>query len=391
MPQIPHRKTVIIRHFENNIPPVHARAVYIDVDGYRNRPEWPERNIESPLTLFIANAQGRTWRGIEETWWVGGADAPNLRAAYYSQSSGWNPRLYAQAYTKFANAAREGSAEWGMNIIQYRQALKTFIQLVVTASTVITALHRTRKSAFLWLSQNKDASPESVRKRRRYVGAKLVRAKRAADRRRLSNEIWVLDQVSSTLLAYRYGVAPLVSDISATAEILSQPYKGSIGLRKQATTSWNGKRPEWADDWWEGKESVVLRATVSVINPNLGLANRVGLLNPQTWLWDAMPWSFVVDWWLPVGTFLSNLTALVGFNLDDASVTRTRVATGHWNPFISPKVKVESGTYNVKYKVRSVGSLPIPRSVPYGTGLGIQRGQNALALIAQTLTKKVLK
>lgn len=388
MPQTPHRKTVIMNHFAGN---ARDRALYVEIDGYRNRPEWPESNVESPLTLFIADAQGRTWRGTEELWWMGGADAPNLRAAHYSRSIGWNPRLYAQAYAKFANAAREGSAEWGMNVIQYRQALSTFVQLVVTASTVITALHRTRKSAFAWLSQNRDASPESVRKRRRYVGAKLVRAREAAERRRLSNEIWLLDQVSSTLLAYRYGVAPLMSDIAATAEILSQPYKGSVGLRKQATTPWSGKRPEWADDWWEGKESVVLRATVSVINPNLGLANRLGLLNPQTWLWDAMPWSFVVDWFLPVGTFLSNLTALVGFNLDDASVTRTRVATGHWDPFISPKVVVNSGSYYVKYKVRSVGSLPVPRSVPFGTGLGIQRGQNALALIAQTFTKKVLK
>lgn len=391
MPQVPHRKVVSVKHYETSHWPVSDRAIYVDIDGYRNLPEWPDRNVESPLTLFIANAQGRTWQGIEEPWWVGGADAPNLRAAYYSKASGWNERLYAQAYTRFADAARQGSAEWGMNVIQYRQALGTFIQLVVTASTVVTALHRTRKEAFAWLAKNRDSTPDSVRKRRRYVGAKLVRSKRAADRRRLSNEIWLLDQVSSTLLAYRYGVAPLMSDIHQTAQILSEPYKDNLALRKAARTSWSGKRPEWADDWWEGKESVVLRATVSVSNPNLALANRCGIINPQYWLWDAMPWSFVVDWFLPVGSFLSNLTALVGFNLQGASVTRTRVATGHWNPFISPKVNVKAGTYSVKYKVRSVGSLPVPKSVPYGKGLNIQRGQNALALIAQTLTKKVLK
>ena len=130
---------------------------------------------------------------------------------------------------------------------------------------------------------------------------------------------------------------------------------------------------------------------MSVHNQNLLLANRLGIINPQTWLWDNVPWSFVVDWWLPVGSFLSNLTALVGLTLDGASVTRTRAWAGTWVPERQrawPYDKVGDWRFERKRKCRTTWSLKINMKFPYGKGLGIQRGQNALALIAQKLRVK---
>lgn len=44
-------------------------------------------------------------------------------------------------------------------------------------------------------------------------------------------------------------------------------------------------------------------------------AQSLGLLDPLTLAWELIPFSFVVDWFLPVGTYLSQLTALNGLTL----------------------------------------------------------------------------
>lgn len=329
------------------------------------------------------------------------ADAANGAHAYKLTMYGWDSRLYAGAYAKFTDAARQGSAEWGMNIVQARKALKTFIQLSLTSATTIAAFVQAHRVGIAWLRNKPHASLRKVIAQREATDRRLRLARTASERRRLSNLLWTLDTVSGTLLAYRYGVAPLLKDLYTTAQEISEPFMDNVSLRKSSNRAiyWPGTA-EYGPA--TGKESVVLKATVSVSNPNALLANRLGLINPQLWVWDAIPWSFVVDWWFPLGTFLGNLTALVGLKLEDASVTRSLSFNAEYTPDKTfdayrksyPHITVTvtgGGQVSGKRKVRTTGSLPVPLSVPYGTGLGIQRGQNALALCAQLLKGKLNK
>lgn len=369
------------------------RARVVNIDGKVNKPEWPTQAPESPLELLIADCRGcEAWR----TSWVGSwylaMDALNMRSTYYASTTPWNERLYATAYTKFTDAARQGSAEWGMNIIEARKSLNTFVNLSLSAAALVSSFVAANRNAVRWLASHRDSTPRSVAKKSARLQNRLRAAKVKSERVRLSNEIWILDQVAAALLAYRYGIAPIMSDLAHTAQIMSSPYKDAVSLRKSAKSSWNGTDSAW-DDKWTGTESVVLRATCSVSNPNLLLANRLGLINPAVWLWEAIPWSFVVDWWVGIGNFAQNFTALVGLSLSSASVTRTRSWNGTW-VLAAPEVTyVPKGNmlFFGKRKVRTTGSLPVPLSASYGTGLNIQRGQNALALIVQQWTQKGLK
>lgn len=369
-----------------------GRASYFVLHGMHAKPEWPVKSVENPLSLSYQNAIGcvayyRFPPYPPASRWVN-QDAPNMRSYYYAHQLAWDERLYAGVYSKFVSAARQGSAEWGMNIVQARKALASFIQLALTSATTVTAFCQLNRRGLEWLRKNPSATPASVKRRRRKRGRELIRAKTSAERRRLSNEIWTLDQVTKTLLAYRYGIGPLMTDLATTAELLSKEFRDDVTLRRAASKPWNGLNKAW-DDKWTGTESVVLKATVSLSNPNLLLANRLGIINPQMWVWDLIPWSFVVDWWFPIGSFLQNFTALVGLSLNGASVTRTRAWSGTWIPTDpwNGGIYEPAGTmrFSGKRKMRETGSLPIPTSVPYGTGLGIQRGQNALALSAQKL------
>lgn len=371
------------------------RALYFNLHGAHNKPDWPSKQPESPLSLSISDTS-KCVAWAQNIQYPPGSryvslDAPNIRAYAQAHANPWDSRLYASAYSSFVEKARQGSSEWGMNIVHGRKTLATFVQLALTAGTTVAAFCLANRAGLQWLKNHSWATPNSVEKRRRKLGRHLVRAREASERRRLSNEIWILDQVSSTLLAYRYGVKPLMEDLYNTAQVLSGEFTEVVHLRKSAKRPWNASSQTW-DDSWTGEESVTLRATVSVSNPNLLLANRLGLINPQVWIWDATPWSFVGDWWFPVGSFLQNFTALVGLSLSGSSATHTRAWTGTWRPY-DPYGKIlykssSSMKFHGKRKVRVAAPLPIPLTVPYGTGLGIQRGQNALALIAQRLVKK---
>lgn len=49
-------------------------------------------------------------------------------------------------------------------------------------------------------------------------------------------------------------------------------------------------------------------------NPGLRQLNGLGLLNPALLWWELLPYSFVVDWFLPVGDVLTSLTAGIGMD-----------------------------------------------------------------------------
>lgn len=370
------------------------RALLFSMTSTRNKPLWPKVMVPGPLSLSRFDALGcQGWKTNDGDDLS--PDAPNTNSGYKLADDPWDNRLYATAYTKFASDARSGSGEWGMNALTWRKALGTLTQLALTSATSVAAIAKTSQAAWNYLRNNPATCENRLKGRRRWLANK--RAKDAKERRRISNEIYLLEQVSGLLLAYRYAISPLMSDIYQTMSMLSEPAPDEnstishrVSRRRVTPFNWDYGYP-YSSYGERGAftESVVLKCTTSVSNPNLHLATRLGLTNPLYWLWDSMPWSFVVDWWFGVGNFLDSFSATLGLELRDSSVTRTRTYAGEY--FIQkdfPQTYVFRGPVKHKLKQRVVGSLPFPTAVPYGNGLGIQRAQNALGLIGQMISKK---
>jgi hypothetical protein len=61
------------------------------------------------------------------------------------------------------------------------------------------------------------------------------------------------------------------------------------------------------------------------VRPNLSIAEpaALGFTNPLTVLWEVTPWSFVVDWALPIGRYLEQLSATHGWYFYDGCITTT--------------------------------------------------------------------
>lgn len=361
-----------------------------------NKPEWPAKTPHSPMHMLriVANSD-MDWR-YNESAWDPRIDIASLTR--YSIITAPQPRLYAKVQSLIANDLRDG-AEWGMNVIQYKKAWQTFLQLVVTASVIVTAFAKANKAGITYLSKRPRVTPKKLEREIRTKQQALAslrrkelakRIKLSDERRRINNELYILRTMAATLLAYRYGVAPIMSDIFKTHALMTQPSQDDFNIRLTRAV---GVRALPLDGWfterWDGSHRYTVRYTAKVDNPNVWLANRLGLLNPLYWAWDATPWSFVVDWWLPVGDVLQSYTAYLGLSWIDGSDTVS----------YKGKCKLEINYWGLKYhgsawfkgkdRTRLV-AFPNVTSLYFGKGLNVQRSQNALALIVQKLSPKRL-
>ena len=120
-------------------------------------------------------------------------------------------------------------------------------------------------------------------------------------------------------------------------------------------------------------------------------------LNPASMLWEAMPYSFVVDWVYNLGGYLRNLeTALVYCNqFVDGYVTYGEKTESIWTQkwsgtyASSNRIYDYSGGWTRTMKDRQkLYSYPFPRFPVLNPELGTGRLLNAAALLSQFLTGK---
>lgn len=121
------------------------------------------------------------------------------------------------------------------------------------------------------------------------------------------------ESVSGQWLEYHFGWAPLLGDIySASMVLTSDPnqfrQRGSCTMVYNTTVEQSQYREHITQ-----KIRSVCGAGIVVTNPNVALANTLGFLNPVQVAWDAVPFSFVIDWFVKVNQFLSRLNNMAGF------------------------------------------------------------------------------
>lgn len=133
------------------------------------------------------------------------------------------------------------------------------------------------------------------------------------------------EHIAQRYLEYVYGWKPLMQDIHGLID-LAKEQGGSplllhaVGRSKRNNTS----GPVTYNDSTgfrviktsgmevEYKGSTSIWARVDPDAKGLRMLNSLGLANPLSLAWELLPWSFVVDWALPIGSTLAALTAPAG-------------------------------------------------------------------------------
>lgn len=143
-------------------------------------------------------------------------------------------------------------------------------------------------------------------------------------------------------LEYQFGWLPLLSEIYDLAEY----YNARLhrGMRVSRSYSTNGgfsvSRGSTAIDRADRirKNGASAKAVVRtrVTNPTLRTLSEMGLLNPLSLAWDLMPYSFVVDWVLPISSILKSLLYEAGLQEDDSYSVTEHGSFSRYSPSCCP-------------------------------------------------------
>lgn len=283
-----------------------------------------------------------SFRDLEISWeshpiWPGRdvRAGSNIASIYLNDNDPYNVRqsAYNKAYAKFQRKVG-GQAGFGETIATYKQSFDL-------ATTIFGLLRR--------------PSAQIDKLYRRYKKDRTT----------------PLTDVPGAFLAYRYGIAPLFGDIEACISLLDSPVPPK---RIQATG-----RDSWSDDnklTWPYATSriaksagVKLGAQLELNNPNVYIAQRLGLTNPVALGWDLIPFSFVVDKIYNIGGYLHSFDDNFGLSMA--------------NPYVTTLIKTEGGEFH---------SHPEKGADGYGaTGVKMTRVPGGLPSPRPTITLSLSK
>jgi hypothetical protein len=181
---------------------------------------------------------------------------------------------------------------------------------------------------------------------------------------------------SNDILKVFFGYMPLMSDVQTCAELLSRDFDPQQveAYCKRADNSTTGssvvsnrwlKREEW---WYKAK----MGCEAQIDNPNLYLAQKLGLINPFATAWELMRWSFVVDYFVNVNQFVNSLTDQYGVALTEPYTRENMYRTGIW----CREVRASRSLPAVKLGVRQ-----------FSLGKDLSRLVTSSALLLQALTR----
>lgn len=143
----------------------------------------------------------------------------------------------------------------------------------------------------------------------------------------------VTGTLASRWLEFRYAVMPLIYDVYGVVEsFASLPLPYFIVTSKKKVT-----RNIAAEKWFptlngtgdngtlvkvKGMTGAEARIDCLPSNMPLILMSHFGVTNPAVIAWEATRLSFVVDWFVPVGDFLSQFDALLGYQVKGFSLSK---------------------------------------------------------------------
>lgn len=124
-------------------------------------------------------------------------------------------------------------------------------------------------------------------------------------------------QAANDWLQFQYGWKPLAQTIRDAEVLALQHLQKDHILYGNAVSKYES---DWSfpyrDENWDvkvsGSMSTVLQAKIS--NTTFHQLREGGLLNPASIAWELVPWSFALDWFVPVGATLEAMTAGVGLD-----------------------------------------------------------------------------
>jgi hypothetical protein len=121
-------------------------------------------------------------------------------------------------------------------------------------------------------------------------------------------------------LQWIYGIKPNLKDIHDACERLAHGYRNvGFDIHVSSNKHVSYSDPPGTGDFesegrWNCKGHVRCAYSARISNGYLDSLDSSGVLNPLSIAWEAEPYSFIIDWFVPVGNVLESLTATAGLD-----------------------------------------------------------------------------
>lgn len=251
---------------------------------------------------------------------------------------------------------------------------------------------------------------ELVRNHRTDELEKLYRNLKYARSLRKIREI--LKLISQIRLEVAYGWIPLMQDSFGLVQHLSEREKEAnraiITVKSRQKSQYTDSTTlttdvsgiHWQIDRFRRIEHELhMRLDYTKDNGALHELAQLGITNPASLLWEVTPYSFVVDWFYPIGDYLNRLDATLGMTFRGGSVSKkTTVKIEPRNRGFEPGTGVGiSGAFvpNGKGRIMSFNrdvysESPMVPPPSFKTGGSLSHVYNGAALLAQALANSKL-
>lgn len=140
-------------------------------------------------------------------------------------------------------------------------------------------------------------------------------------------------------------------------------YPDSMTIRRKSAR-------EEIEEWY------TLWARFRLVNAKVKHLDELGLINPLETLWELIPFSFIVDQFISIGSYLQSLTAYVGMELIDAGES-SLVTTRHVGLLCTKDSSGLCDSDNTWYKREPVSMTGLIPHFPYD-GFKVQQSMNRL-------------
>lgn len=222
--------------------------------------------------------------------------------------------------------------------------------------------------------------------------------------KRAKNENW-RDDVSSAWMEFTYAWKPLLGDVDSAAKYLAQKsvdrsyilsrVSRSHRLRRRSITPYQPGGSLYPKEEWYTDDMSHVRYTYEVYPDFLrkpSTLNELGFTDPATVMWELLPLSFVVDWFVNVGQVLESLHEFQQWRVERGlrssrnRRTQERLRVKNYSGYMAENYEVWGSpqTFVIVNADRSLqGGLPtaIPLRIKVDNPFDLKEGQFATAVV----------
>jgi len=349
-----------------------------NVNGVRKRTVWYPRDAYSeafhdhPFTKSVSKS----------------TDAPVFNVYSCNKQYDYTTRSNSSGYPNYAT---NQVSPWGPN---EDTALLGKLRVAMGAEFDLTVFLGEGKEALQTIASVAGRVYLSYKKLRRadFVGAMQALGHNYGSSARQQRKLLSKENIAARHLEWTYAVRPLLDDVFNAAQHLAYMQERPATRVYRVSKKVNGKnRIDLGVGAFSPVNWVIRKQLIAKVT-HVNEARLVGLTNPAAVAWELMPWSFVADWFIPIGNYIQAIglmSSLTGTFITSAKDERS--CYGYFSVSSSTKKTAYFYRYDMSFS-RSVGTtIPrpdLPTLKPLSKSLTFTHALNAVSLLTSKFAGK---